>query len=255
MTDEEVGSLASDIVFTVDDGVTPDAAHFFPAGVHLLELLDDLAETPAVEWTLDELRMASAVAGLAPVGEYRNAGVDAALSAVAGLVRIRNGDGQPNDWSPNAVAHAKDMARRAGDRAKLEVLGNVVWLDQELRTGLDSIAPWVREFYGSVRGQLTGVNVTRGNRASIKPHGGGRVIHVGFPSSLSEAMREGLLQFVEIEGTVRQNEDGRNYYVSAEQVRIVSSSTTSWQDLRGSMPEITDGLSVTEYLSVIRGEE
>lgn len=245
----------SDIVLTVDDGQPADAARFFAAGSHLLDLLDDLAETADVEWTVADLRCASAVAELSAAGVYRQAGVAAVRSAMTGLAHIREGKGLPSDWTPNAIGHAKDMTRRAGEHAKLETVGNVVWLDQRLRTEVESIAPWVREFYGSVRGQMTGVNVTRGNRASIKPQGGGRVVHVGFPTPLAEAMRDGLLQFVEIEGMIRQNEDGRTYYVTADTVSVVEEPTLAWRDLRGYMPEITAGLPVAEYLEGIRGEE
>jgi hypothetical protein len=245
----------SDIVLTVDEGHPADAARFFAAGTHLLDLLDDLADTSDVEWSVDELRRASAVAGLEATGEHREAGLMAVRSVVGGLTRIRNGDGLPSDWTPTAVNDAKDLVRRAGDSAKLESHGNVIWLDQQLRTGLDAIAPWVREFHGSVRGELTGVNVTRGNRASIKPQGGGRVVHVGFPTPLAVDMREGLLQFVEVEGMVRQNEDGRTYYVSADSVHVVERPLLSWRDLRGYMPEITNGLPIDEYLEGIRGKD
>lgn len=247
--------MASDIVLTVDDGATADAARFFAAGTDLLELLDDLAETPDVDWTVEELRRSSAVAGLAAHGDHRPVGLASARSAVTGLLRIRNGGGLPADWTPTALGHAKDLARHAGGHAKVEALDNVVWLDQRLRDNLDAIAPWVREFYGSVRGNLTGVNVTRGNRASIKPHGGGRVVHVGFPTPMAGKMRDGLLQFVEITGMVRQNEDGRTYYLSADDVSVVEEPTLSWRDLRGYMPEITDGLPIGEYLEGIRGEQ
>lgn len=244
----------SDIVMTVDDGQPADAARFFAAGTHLLDLLDDLAETAAVEWTVKDLRLGSAVAELMASGEDREAGRAAVRSAVRGLMSIREFGGLPSDWTPTAVNDAKELVRRAGDRCKIEAFDNVVWLDQRLREHLDAIAPWIREFYGSVRGQLTGVNVTRGNRASIKPQGGGRVVHVGFPTPLAVNMREGLLQFVEVEGMLRQNEDGRTYYVYADEVRVVEEPALSWRDLYGSMPEITDGLSIAEYLEGIRGE-
>lgn len=124
-----------------------------------------------------------------------------------------------------------------------------------LRNGLEAIAPWVREFYGSVRGQMTGVNVTRGNRASIKPRGGGRVVHIGFPTPLAQKMRDGLLEFVEVEGILRQNEDGRTYYVTADDVRVVEEPTLTWRELRGYMPEITEGMTVADYLEAIHGQD
>lgn len=247
--------MASDIVLTVDDGQPADAARFFEAGMHLLELLDDLSETPDVDWTIEELRRSSGVAGLAAHGDHRSSGLASVRATVTGLAFIREGNGLPDDWSPSALGHAKDLARHTGERTKLEAAGNVVWLDQRLRAGLDAIAPWVREFYGSIRGNLTGVNVTRGNRASIKPHGGGRVVHISFPTPLAAAMRDGLLQFVEITGMVRQNEDGRTYHVAAETIDVAEAPTISWRDLRGYMPEITNGLPISEYLEDIRGEQ
>lgn len=247
--------MSSDITLTVDDGQPADAARFFAVGTHLLDLLDDLADTSDVEWTVADLRRASAVAGLEASGTYREAGLMAVRSVFGGLGRIRDGRGLPDDWNPTALNDAKDLVRHAGDEAKLESLDNVVYLDQQLRTNLEAIAPWVREFYGSVRGELTGVNVTRGNRASIRPQGGGRVIHVGFPTPLAAEMAQGLLQFVEVEGKLRQNEDGRTYYVSAEAVHVIEQPALSWRDLFSYMPEITDGLSTSEYLEGIHGQD
>ena len=245
----------TDITLTVDDGQPADAARFFAAGTHLLDLLDDLADTSDVEWAVSDLRRGSAVAGLEATGDFREAGLMAVRSVFQGLNRIRGGGGLPEDWNPTALNDAKDLVRHAGENAKLEARDNVVWLDKQLRDGLDAIAPWVREFYGSVRGELTGVNVTRGNRASIKPQGGGRVVHVGFPTPLAESIRDGLLEFVEVEGMVRQNEDGRTYYVSADSVCVVEEPQLTWRELRGYMPEITDGLPIGEYLEGIHGKD
>lgn len=247
--------MPSDIVLTVDDGQPADAARFFNAGTHLLELLDDLAERANLRWDVTELRIGSGVSGMACVGDGRAVGMAAAAAAVRGLRAIRDGGPAPADWTPDAVGRAKELARRAGERSKIENHGNVVWLDDRLRDRLEEISPWVREFYGSVRGELTGVNVTRGNRASIRPQGGGRVVHVGFPASLASKMASGLLQFVEVEGMVRQNEDGRNYFVSAEAVRTLDTDLPTWHELRGSVPDITDGLSISDYLEAIRGSD
>lgn len=80
--------MDADIVLTVDDGQPADSAHFFAAGLHLLELLDDLSETANVNWAVSELHLASAVSGLTAVGEGRADGVGAASLAVYGLARI-----------------------------------------------------------------------------------------------------------------------------------------------------------------------
>lgn len=247
--------MTNDIVLTVDDDRPARAVHFFSGGGHLLELLDDLADTVDVDWTVTDLHVGSAVSGLSAVGESRTQGFAAAQSAVLGLAQVRAGEPLPAEWTPMAVSHAKDLVRSSGEHAKLEASGNVVWLDRQLHERLQAVTPWVREFYGSVRGQLTGVNVTRGNRASMRPHTGGRVVHIGFPMQLAESMRDGLLQFVEVEGVVRQNDEGRTYYVAADTVRVVEQPSMSWRDLRGSMPGLTGDMSTAEYLESIRGED
>ena len=44
------------------------------------------------------------------------------------------------------------------------------------------------------------------------------------------------------------------YQVAAENVRVVEKSPVPWEQLFGYAPEITDGLSVAEYLESIRGD-
>lgn len=74
-------------------------------------------------------------------------------------------------------------------------------------------------------------------------------------AAIAQKFADGLFQFVEVEGMVKQNEDGRVYQVAAEDVRVVEESSVPWEELFGYMPEITDGLPVADYLEGIRGEE
>lgn len=133
---KEETAVADDIVLTIDDERPAGAAHFFSAGGHLLELIDDLAETVDVEWTVTDLRIGSAISGLSAAGKHRQQGFAAARSAVRGLVLVRSGESLPTEWTPDAVSHAKDLVRSSGGHAKLEADGNVVWLDQQLRERL-----------------------------------------------------------------------------------------------------------------------
>ncbi|ERS35951.1 hypothetical protein HMPREF1275_00914 [Propionibacterium sp. KPL1844] len=247
--------MAEDIVLTVDEGKPADAARFFAAGEHLIALLDALSDSPKVEWEVADLRLGCAVAALEADGEDADEGRRAAESAVSGLRLVREGQALPRDWSPDAVGHAQDLAKAVDEHTKLERDGNVIWLDARLRQALISQTPWHREFYGCVRGTLTGFNVTRGNRASVKPMGGGRVIHVGFPTALAEPMRDSLLHEVQIDGMLRQNDEGRTYYVTAEEIHLIDEQLPTWAELFGSIPDVTDGLTVNEYLEALRGED
>jgi len=244
----------SDIELVLDPGRDADAARFFHAGASLLALLDALADTAYATWVIDDLRVGSAISGIAAAQE-RDAGLRAIGSAALGLARARDGASLPSDWTPDAVAQAKDLARQVNGHGHLRHEGNVIFLDRELGQSLEERTPWTREFYGSIRGELTGFNVTRRRRASLRPQDGGRVVHISFPDALTEQMRAGLMQFVEVEGLVRQDGDGRNYSIRAEKIEVHSEPEATWADLRGLVPEITEGLSVSDYLRAVRGED
>ena len=247
--------MANDIKLTVDDGRVADAGRFFAAGQHLIALLDALSESPSVDWDVAELHIGSAVVAIEASGEAALEGRRAAGSAVRGLRLVQSGAALPEDWTPEALGRALDFVRAVDEHTKLEQDGNVVWLDSRVRENLALQTPWQREMYGCVRGELTGVNVTRGNRASVKPFSGGRVVRVGFPSAIAEQMRDALLHEVQIDGLLRQDADGRVFQVSAEAVHIVDEDVPTWEELFGSVPEVTAGLSVNEYLEALRDED
>lgn len=247
--------MAEDIVLTVDEGRTADAARFFTAGHLLMALLDTLSDTPDVDWQVTDLRLGCAVAAIEACGPSAHDGRRASSAAVGGLLLIQGGGEVPPGWSPDAVSRAQELVRAVDECTKLEHDGNVVWLDRRLRDALETQTPWTREFYGCVRGTLTGVNVTRGNRASVKPQDGGRVVHVGFPHSIAKQMRQGLYQFVQVDGMLRQNDQGRTYHVSADQVHLLDAQVPTWRELKGSVPDLTGGRTTNEYLESFYGEE
>lgn len=111
-----------------------------------------------------------------------------------------------------------------------------------------------REFYGSVRGRLTAVSVTRDQFATVRPIGEGKEVEVVFPIELAESMKSGLFRFVEVEGLVSQDYQGWNYHIKAEKVRVLGEPSLAWTDLRGYLPEIIQGLSYDEYMQQLRAE-
>ena len=119
----------------VDHGQPADAARFFAAGVHLLELLDDLSETADVEWKVADLRLGSALSALAAEGEHRSEGIDAARAAVAGLGPHPRRQWNAGRLDPERRGARQGMVRKAGDRSSVDAAGNVVWLDQPCATG------------------------------------------------------------------------------------------------------------------------
>jgi len=244
----------TDVVLTVDPDRPANASRFFTAGQHLLHLLDELTdrESNLDDWQIVDLRIGSAVSTVRSRSPEREV---AAERLIHGLGTIRSGRPAPQEWTPGATGAAQTLVRDLGrSEATVQVGNQVVPIDAKLGARLESITPWVREMPGSLRGMLTGFNVTRGNRASLKLESG-RVVRCSFPTAETQHMADSLLKFVEIEGLVRQDGDGPPYWIGAESVRVIPDAPMPWEDLIGLDTRITDGMPVTEYLAVIRGEE
>jgi hypothetical protein len=186
---------------------------------------------------------------------------------VDSLDAVQGGEALPDDWTPDAVRAAHRLAEH-GQAAEGEedwmpprlrlvrdgqVRGPGVALTPGLVERLVTLQPFEREMPGSVRGELVGVNVSRGNRASLRLPSR-RVVRVGFPSSLRERMRDALLKDVELRGQVRQDGEGRVFKVRAREVAVLERPDVRWSDLFGIDPGYADGLPVDEWLEGNRGE-
>lgn len=250
----------------VDEGRPANAGRFFHLGVDLLELLDELSEDVTVSWRVRDLRTASALATVEPPEDRPQAG--AVLRLVArSLGEVGHGGPLPDGWSPDAVRvayrfvhHGQAVDGEADwvpPRLRLltggEPAGDDVSLTPALGERLATLQPFERRMPGSVRGTLVGLNVSRGNRASLKVSGG-RVVRVGFDSGQRDALKAALYGAVELRGDVRQDGDGRVFHVRAEEVVQLAAPGVRWVDLFGMDPEFTGGEDTDEYLETSRGE-
>lgn len=250
----------------VDEGRPANAGRFFHLGSDLLLLLDELTELP-VGWRVEDLRTGSAVVRLAPP-EDRPAEGRHLRAVVDSLVAVQSGGPLPEEWTPDAVRAAHRFAEHGqaadgeGDwvppRLRLvdeadQDAGPAVDLTPALLEGLATLQPFERDMPGSVRGELVGLNVSRGNRASLRLPSR-RVVRVSFPSSMREVMRDALLQDVELRGTVRQDGEGRVFKVRADEVELLVEPQVRWGDMFGAAPDYTGGVPVDEWLEAHRGE-
>jgi hypothetical protein len=252
-------------------GVAP-AAVFFEAGSRLLALLDEVSDEP-LDWEVTELRTGSAVAVVSAPQGKRDVGDAAFRVTERALHAVATGEGASAVWSPDAVEAARTLAQRLAptgvkgrpsylrvvDDVKTPVLehpvlsSEVVPFDHTLVGQLEELRPFTRTMPGAVRGRLVGFNVSRGNRATLKP-ARGRVIHASFDSRLREVLKDALLENVELVGTVKQDADGRVFHIRVTGVDLLTDTGTRWIDLLGADPDFTGGLGATEYLRRTRGE-
>ncbi|MGL4178714.1 MAG: hypothetical protein ACRCSN_21880 [Dermatophilaceae bacterium] len=250
--------------FTVDEGSMASADHFFSAGAHLIALLDQVSDVP-VDWLLTDLHLGSAVARIAaPMATPEASSV--LRRVVSGLRDIGAGHAAPRDWNPDAVSTARhfvEASTRSGEdmgnaRAHLRLAtsgpdSTPVPLTRELADILAALQPFERRMPGAVRGRLVGLNVSRGNRASLRQDGG-RIARVAFDDSLRQPFKEAMLEKVELVGEVRQDADGVVFHVRASGVRTLATGRTDWTSLFGIEPNLTGGRTVEDYLQDARGE-
>lgn len=248
--------------FELDKGGRASAHDFFLAGAEIIRALDGLADEP-VNWTITDLRMGSALATVAGDDPHLEAADKAARGLMEGLDVLRRGE-RPEDWNPEVVLGMKAFARlvepsTSGPRASLRLIqGEVptqsVDLDRVLTDGLTAWQPVDRLFQGSTIGRIVGVNIARGNRASLRPKAG-RVVQVRFGDELAADMKNALYNDVEVFGTLRRDDQDRVFHVAADDVNVLDVGTSaSWDSIFGLDPNFTGGIPVERYLEESRGE-
>lgn len=248
----------------VDEGRPANAERFFHLGAALLALLDELSDVP-VSWRIEELRSGSAHATVAPPEESFAEGRVLRL-VVDSLSGVQRQGGLPEEWSPDAVRAARRFVEHGqpidGESGwvppRLRLVGDgrspePVDLTRDLGERLAALQPFERRMPGSVRGTLVGLNVSRGNRASLRLSNR-RIVRVGFDTSLRSELKDALYGPIELQGLVRQDGDGRVFHIRAEGVRILHRPTARWSQLFGVDPDYTDGVPTEEWLVANRGE-
>jgi hypothetical protein len=249
----------------VDEGRPANAGRFFQLGHDLLVLLDELSDVP-VAWEVADLRMGSAVARVAPP-EHHPEEARLLRLAYSSLSNVRDGGSLTDEWSPDAVRVAHRFVEHGqaveGESdwtpPRLRLVGHPghpvtsVDLTRELGERLAILQPFERKMPGSVRGELVGLNVSRGNRASLRlPNK--RIVRVGFETSLRADLKDALYRPVELQGLVRQDGDGRVFHVRAEDVTVLAKPAMRWSDLFGIDPDYLEGDSAEDWLEANRGE-
>lgn len=246
----------------VDEGRPANAGRFFQLGSDLLALLDELSEIP-IAWCISDLRTGSAVARVTPPSP----GTDSTCLrlVVNSLADVQGGRGLPREWSPDAikvahrfVEHGQPNEDEGGwTPPRLVLIGDKHDLDVKLTASLGNqlaaLQPFERLMPGSVRGELVGLNVSRGNRASLRlPNK--KIVRVSFETALRDQLKEALYKQVEISGSVRQDGDGQTFHIRAEEVDVLVKPGSHWVDLFGADRDYLGGTTIDEWLEANRGQ-
>lgn len=252
--------------FTLDPNSEAIASDFFEAGSHLLDLLDTLSDIP-VSWKISNLVKSSAIVEISPgthdldSSASRDAGYKAFNKALLGLIKIEDGL-EPLNWNPDSISIAKRLVNSVQPtngvvRSKIEITGAdsdrlFIEITDSLVLRMNSLSSKERILQGSVRGRLVGFSVSRGNRASLRLSGGS-IAQVKFTNYLQESMKNNLLFDVELEGTLKKDIDDVVFWIHADSItKVTKPNKADVERLFGSVPNLTGGLSVEDYLKSIR---
>lgn len=249
----------------VDEGRSANAGRFFQLGHDLLALLDELSDVPVL-WQITNLRTGSALASVAPPANHPEE-MRVLRLAHSSLRAVQEGAGLSDSWSPDAVRVAHrfvEHGQRADGEAdwvppRLRLVVEhgqsppAVALTAELGDRLADLQPFERRMPGSVRGELVGVNVSRGNRASLRLSNK-RIVRVGFESALRDELKDAMYRQVELTGLVKQDAEGRVFHVRADRVTVLTKPAVSWSELFGIDPDYLEGASAEDWLGANRGE-
>lgn len=252
--------MATAIELAVNQGETADAKRFFTLGSALIDLLHSLSEDDELTWQIADLRLGSAIATIAPDEPYLDEAERVISSLDKGIEQIRSGNTDALSWGPRVREQAKIFFDEADETTVLSYNHNRaktlkrVPITQELKAEIDSLDGIPVSHFGSIRGRLTGVNISKGHRASIVPFNGSPTVKVQFPDDQEDIYKELLYEDVSIEGTIHQFRASPPHKIVAKRISRIDESNVTWMQLWGIMPEITEGKSVKDYLEGIRGE-
>jgi len=122
---------------------------------------------------------------------------------------------------------------------------------------VDELISEVEESEGSIVGNLDSISVHNGNQFRVWDDNTGKVVTCRFPEPLLQTAKEYLKQRVLVYGTLRRNVLGGIGSISVEGIDNypTDEQLPTIEQMSGSIPNITGGLSLQEYMRLLRDEE
>lgn len=232
----------------------------------LYEIDREISGKFTVEWGIRELK--SREKGIVAIpriaGKKLHDNSDLIIPAfLTGLRTIRSAATRPNHFSDDALMNAKEIATSVnGDIRQIKVTGSLngklsrpIMLTQQLAKNVDKVIGPRYQSIGSVEGILEMISIRRYNRFGITHEISGRMVNCRFSPDLLDQVTSLLGRRVIASGFVHYNSHHDPVRVDVEWIRPLrpSKELPSIDEIGGSDPDFTDGLSTIEYLKALRG--
>jgi len=209
------------------------------------------------DWRITELSVASAHAA---VEAFVNpeAGVVVAAITLKGLTALESGQEPPEEFRP-ALRHAKNLAGVARSTGMSLAVGNgdrILQVTERTLKHADMILSYGtrEETWGSVEGRLEMLSLRGGLQCSIYDDLNDDRIECRIEGSLLEDVKDAFGQRVLASGHLRRDSQGRARSIRVTQLLPFprKEDLPSIDRISGIAPNITNGLSVKEYIRRLR---
>ena len=240
---------------------------FLEAVGDTLSLLNDLDAAISarprgtLRWLIADLGRGSATLTLMPetIVEDIDVGTEVVNRFVDGLDQINREATPPPYFTDEVLEKARGLASVLGAGVKrIEVQGPVrkTVITQRLAANVDEIIGKEYEYSGSVEGTLEMISVHGEGSFNVYHAISGRRVQCNLPKHLLETAKEALGRRVLVHGRLRVNAKGHPRRVLVEGIRVLGreEELPKAKDIRGILPDLTEGLETTEYLRRLRGD-
>jgi hypothetical protein len=233
------------------------AAQAFVGLLHDLDVAISADTRGTIEWEIVTLQKASP-ARFGFVGKTRLlGGVDHSNEVgercVRGIALLTDKAERDPFYSEAALRKAYSLARLRLDvfaQITVQTPRSEVSIEPAIAEHILDLTKEDDEEFGSVLGGLDSISVHRGNEFRVWDEVDGRAVLCRFPDALLDSAKESLKRRVLVFGTLRKNRigqvgsiavDGMESYPADEELPTI-------EEMSGSIPGITDGLSLRDYL-------
>lgn len=203
----------------VDPSLFPDTAHVLVDG---LGTLTEEVESPPEHFSEDEMRRLKQMRNLFARGK--------------GLARI-------DSWAaPTEVTERPETPRIAS-------------VSRETSAHAERIIGSGYSEYGSIQGELGALRVRGQHVMTVWDEIHQRAVHCTFPRGDLPLVKDLLERRIRVSGLVRYYNDGRPAAVTElQEIRDLTPNPLRPRASFGSLPDLTGGRDVVEYLQIVRGE-
>jgi hypothetical protein len=263
--------MPNGIYITLDDhGDGLDAHSLLMAGQLFLGLLHDLdiavssERRGTIRWEISTLSKSSP-ARLGLVGRTKrgmeNRTPEIEKRCIRGMKLLAERAERDPYYSDQALYKAWGLARLSQRhmiaRIVISTDDDEVAVVPSIARHVDELTAEVDESEGSIVGNLDSVSVHNGNQFRVWGDVDRKVVTCRFPEFLLPLAKEFLKKRVLVFGTIRRNRLGEVGSISVAGIEDypADEQLPTIEEMSGSVPNITEGLSLREYMKLLRDDE